>query len=148
MNQGAQDKLLYRVCEHIKDNGIRCGQPAVSGEVHCRLHLRARTTMSPTDAMYELPVLETDQSVQLALQQLTRAVLSGKLSERKAAVLLAAIKTAANMVRQRNDNRSRDELLNELAAELRERAGMHRSQRKSHQTNPSTTGAEAIGTAS
>ncbi len=69
--------------------------------------------------MYELPILETEQSVQIALQHVTRGILSGKLSERKAKVVMSAIKTAAQLIRQANSNKSKEELLHEIAHQLR-----------------------------
>jgi hypothetical protein len=110
-----------RICEHIKDDGVRCGGPALSGEIYCRFHVQVRTHVSPEDSLYELPVLETEKSVQIALQHMTRALLAGKLSERKAAVMMSAIKTAAALIRQTNANAPKEALLNEIAAELRGR---------------------------
>jgi len=110
-----------KICDEIKDNGVRCGQPALTGERYCRFHLRVHAFVSPEDQMYELPILETEQSVQIALQHLTRGILSGRLSERKAKVMLAAIKTAAQLIRLANSNRPKEELLHEIAAELRGR---------------------------
>ncbi len=96
-----------RICEHIKDDGFRCKAPAIHGEIYCRFHVRVRTHVSPEDALYELPVLETEQSVQIALQHMMGALLRGKLSERKAAVMLSSIKTAANLLRQANQKSSK-----------------------------------------
>ncbi|MGZ4789295.1 MAG: hypothetical protein ACXVZX_12315 [Terriglobales bacterium] len=134
MNEVEGENLPYKLCEHIKDNGVRCGGAALSGEVYCRFHVRARTTMSATDAMYELPILETEQSVQIALQQLTRALLTGQLSERKAAVMMSAIKTAANLIRMTNQSASREALLNEIASELRGRLATRQANRKAVQS--------------
>lgn len=122
------------ICEHIKDDGVRCGGPALSGEAYCRFHLRVRTSVPPEDSLYELPVLETVKSVQIALQHMTRALLAGKLSERKAAVLMSAIKTAAALVRQNADNAPKEELLNEIADELRGRAASRPYTRKPPQS--------------
>jgi len=113
--------LSCKICDHIKDNGVACTQPALTGERYCRFHLRVRTTVSPEDQMYELPILETEQSVQIALQHVTRGILSGKLSERKAKVVMSAIKTAAQLIRQANSNKSKEDLLHEIAHELRGR---------------------------
>lgn len=115
-----------KVCDHVKDNGVVCNQPAISGERYCRFHVRVRTTTSPEDQMYELPILETEQSVQIALQHVTRGILSGNLSERKAKVVMSAIKAAAQLIRQANSNRTKEDLLHEIAHELRGRAASHK----------------------
>jgi hypothetical protein len=116
------NNIPYKICEHVKDNGIRCGSPAVSGERHCHFHRRTSDAISsPGDPGYTLPVLETEQSVQIALQQMMAALLSGKLSERKAGVMLAGIKTAAALIRQAQAHTPKQDLLNEIADELRAR---------------------------
>jgi hypothetical protein len=112
------DKLPYKLCEHIKDDGMPCGGPALSDETFCRFHVRMRTNVSPEDQLYELPLLETEKSVQIALQHVTRALLAGKLTERKAAVIMSAIKTAAALIRQSNQNAPKEALLDEIANEL------------------------------
>ena len=117
-----EELLPYKVCEHVKDNGVRCGSPALAGERLCHFHLRVYDVQtSPADPSYDLPILETEQSVQVALQQMMRALLTGKLSERKAAVMLAGIKAASALIRQAKDNVPREDLLNEIASELRAR---------------------------
>jgi len=111
-----------RICEHIKDNGIRCGSPALAGERLCHFHIRIYDVQtSPEDPNYNLPVLETEQSVQIALQQMMRGLLSGKLSEKKSKVMLSGIKAAAALIRQAKNNVPREDLLNEIASELRAR---------------------------
>jgi len=107
----------WRTCEHIKDNDARCNQPALKGEIYCRFHVRVRSHVSPEDALYELPVLETHESVQIALQHMMGALLRGKLSERKAAVMLSSIKTAANLLRQPNQKSQKKPAGSEKAVE-------------------------------
>jgi len=110
-----------KVCEHIKDDGVRCAGAALAGEIYCRFHIRVRTTVPPEDAAYELPVLETHQSVQIALQHMMRSLLAGKLSEKKAKVMMTGINTAAKLLRQASANAPKEALLQEIAAELRDR---------------------------
>jgi len=115
-------KTHFRICEHIKDNGAQCGAPALVGERYCRFHFRVTSdSTSPGDPGYTLPLLETEQSVQIALQKTMAAVISGKLSERKAAILLSGIKAAALLIRQANMNTPKDDLMRELVGEIRER---------------------------
>ena len=116
------ERLPYNTCVHVKDNGVRCGSPALSGERYCHFHFRTSDhSIAPGDPGYVMPVLETEQSVQIALQQLLTAVLSGKLSERRAAVMLSGIKAATQLIRQANANTPKQDLLSEIASELRSR---------------------------
>ena len=115
-------KLLYKVCDHIKDDGVRCGAPALKGDDCCRFHRRMQDNRrSPLDPAYELPLLETEQSIQIALMQMLRGVLNGKISERKAAIMLSGIKTAAQILRQSKANAPKEALMAEIAEELRGR---------------------------
>jgi hypothetical protein len=123
-NQSTSEKLESKgckLCEHIKDDGIRCGQPALQGDIYCRFHVRVRSTVSLADQMYELPILETEQSVQIALQHMMRDLLSGKLSEKKAQVMMTGINTAAKLLRQQNQSTPKEALLQEIATEIRGR---------------------------
>ena len=121
-NEAVRDtnsNLPYKTCEHIKDDGVRCGGPALRGQPFCRFHVRlTEPGASPGEDGYTLPLLETEQSVQIALQQMMSALLSGKLSERKAAVMLSGIKAAAALIRQAQSNTPKQDLLNEIASEL------------------------------
>jgi len=132
---GSGPTLPYKTCQHIKDNGIRCGSPAVSGRMYCHFHFRATDELSsPGDPGYVLPVLDTEQSIQIALQQMTRSLLSGKLSERKAGVMMSAIRTAAQLIRQTSQNAPKEALMAEIASELRGRLATEISSRKPAQS--------------
>lgn len=115
--------LPYPICTHIKDDGIRCGTPALKGQNYCKFHIRMHDDRaSLDDPSYTLPILETEQSVQIALQQMMAGVLSGKLSERKAAIMLSGIKAAASLIRQARDNKPKGDLLREIASEITTRS--------------------------
>lgn len=115
----ASENVPYKICGHIKDDGVRCGGSAMRGEPYCRFHVRlTEPGVSPGEPGYVLPVLETERSVQIALQQMMSALLSGKLSERKAAVMLSGIKAAAALIRQAEANAPKQDLLNDGASEL------------------------------
>ena len=118
----SSDTTPYKICQHIKDDGVRCGGSALRGQPFCRFHVRlTEPGAAPGEDGYALPLLETAQSVQIALQQMMSALLSGKLSERKAAVMLSGIKAAAALIKQAQLNTPKQDLLNEIASELRMR---------------------------
>jgi hypothetical protein len=116
----SEETIPYELCEHIKDNGVRCGSPAVSGEHYCYFHSRARReVMCAANPFYNLPVLDNEQSLQVAIMELMRGLLNGDISDRKAAVMLSAIKAAGSILRQ--NVKPKEELLKEIASELRGR---------------------------
>ena len=89
-------------CQHIKVNGVQCGSPALHREKFCYFHQqwqeqriqinanRARRARSVT-----LPVLEDANSIQVALMQVMRLIMSGSIDSKTAGLLLYALQTAS-----------------------------------------------------
>jgi hypothetical protein len=90
-------------CQHIKVNGTQCGSPALYRSRFCYFHKkwhaervkinmgRARRAASAID----LPVLEDANSVQVALMQVMKLIISGRLDSKSAGLLLYALQTAS-----------------------------------------------------
>ncbi len=88
-------------CTHLKTNGTQCGSPALRGRRFCffhknwqgqRIQLNAKL---PDNSTFTLPVLEDADSVQVALMQVMRLILSGQLEPKMAGLLLYALQTAS-----------------------------------------------------
>jgi len=92
-------------CTHIKTNGTQCGSPALRGRRFCFFHKnwqgqRIQLNAKPADSLtFTLPVLEDADSVQVALMQVMRLILSGQLESKTAGLLLYALQTAATNLR-------------------------------------------------
>ena len=88
-------------CTHIKTNGTQCGSPALRGRRFCFFHKnwqgqRIQLNAPPaTDFVFTLPVLEDADSIQVALMQIMRLILSGQLEPKTAGLLLYALQTAS-----------------------------------------------------
>ena len=83
------------ICEHIKDNGSTCGSPALTGYSFCFFHQRLRQPRHrPGDFEYKLPILDTPHSILMATQHITQAALDGILEERRARLVLSALRLA------------------------------------------------------
>src|SRR5438128_10206339 len=87
-------------CEHIKANGLRCGSPALRQRRYCYFHscahdLRRRRRQHP-NAPFVLPLLEDANSIQMAIQQVAEAVLEERIDNKRAGLLLFALRTAAS----------------------------------------------------
>jgi len=122
MNSLGTQKIqqLPAICEHIKDDGVQCGGFAISGDRYCRFHQKIQSDkVAPSDLAYDFPVLETEQSIQIAIMQMMRGVLKGRITERKAAIMLSGIKAAAAILRRSREVTPRENLMNELASELK-----------------------------
>jgi hypothetical protein len=97
--------LTIRRCQHIKVNGIQCGSPAKRDEMHCFFHDQCRFISSQPKMKFvdrdtiKLPNLEDANSIQLALAEVMRLILTYQIDDRIASLLLRALRAAAANVR-------------------------------------------------
>ena len=93
-------------CQHIKTNGTQCGSPALRRNRFCyfhklhheeRIHLNADRARAdrPRKVSINLPVLEDAESIQVALSQVMRLIISGQIDSKTAGLLLYALQTAS-----------------------------------------------------
>lgn len=109
--------MTARHCEHVKANGHFCGSPALRGRNYCYFHmvhigrqLRQQSCAArglPASAM-ELPLLEDAASLQLALMQVTEALLRGSLDHKTAGLVLYSLQTAAINLRTMREEAEAD----------------------------------------
>jgi hypothetical protein len=92
---------LTKHCNHVLANGVLCGAKPLRDNDFCywhhkaRTNLRARTnTADATSVGIVLPLLEDANGIQVALQQITQAVLDGRLDNRRAGLLLYSLQLA------------------------------------------------------
>ncbi len=97
--------MTTRHCEHVKANGHFCGSPAMRGRNYCffhiveigrRLRLERYESLGLRAPAMELPLLEDAASVQLALMQVTEALLKGTLDRKTAGLVLYSLQTASS----------------------------------------------------
>lgn len=97
-------------CQHLKINGTQCGSPALRRNRFCYFHKRyqeerIRLTADRArrgSATFVLPVLEDADSIQVALMQIMRALLSHQIDHKTASLLLYALQTASSNLRNTN----------------------------------------------
>jgi hypothetical protein len=95
-------------CQHIKVNGTQCGSPAVRDRRFCFFHKKwhdqrivinsAQARQSPPTL--DLPVLEDANSIQVALMQVMRLLISHQIAHKTAGLLLYALQTASFNLRR------------------------------------------------
>ncbi len=99
---------MTRHCEHVKSNGHFCGSPAMRGRNYCffhiidigrRLRLKRYFDHGLQAPPIELPLLEDAASIQLALVQVTDALLKGTLDRKTAGLVLYSLQTASSNLR-------------------------------------------------
>jgi hypothetical protein len=97
-------------CQHLKINGTQCGSPALRRNRFCFFHKRFQDEQIKLSAdrarrgvaTFVLPVLEDANSIQIALMQVMRLLVSGQLDHKTASLLLYALQTASTNLRMTN----------------------------------------------
>jgi hypothetical protein len=86
-----------RICSHIKVNGVRCGSPALRGEVFCYFHQRlirgVRTP--PKSRLHPMAFLEDEESIQASLMEVINALVRNTIDFRRAQLILRALHIAS-----------------------------------------------------
>ena len=98
--------MAYKECQHVKAGGGTCTSPALKGQLYCYFHVAARDRIrrqriaAERKLPLQLPILEDAESIQLAIGDVTNAMLSGRIDYRQAALALYALQTAAANIRR------------------------------------------------
>ena len=101
------EKIVIKTCDHVKENGRCCGSPAVtrprllplSPEHRGRRLKMARASARGERCCVELPPLEDLYAVQVGIQHVLDALLSGQLDRHLGGVVLYGLQQAASNVR-------------------------------------------------
>ena len=92
-------------CQHIKVNGTQCGSPALRKHRFCyfhkewrekRLQINRNVNAQREQQQITLPVFEDANSIQVALMQVTRLLLTQQIDHKTAGLLLYALQTASS----------------------------------------------------
>lgn len=97
-------------CQHLKINGTQCGSPALRRNRFCFFHKRFQDEQIKLSAdrarrgvaTFVLPVLEDANSIQIALMQVMRLLVSQQIEHKTASLLLYALQTASTNLRLTN----------------------------------------------
>ncbi|HVZ19395.1 MAG TPA: hypothetical protein VG897_19910 [Terriglobales bacterium] len=99
-----ESRSLVAICEHIKDNGFRCGTPAVKGRPFCYYHGRAHAhTPRIGERGYRAPLVETVESLQLIVTQITEALGAGRITDKTAGKLLYAVQISSHLLKMKKE---------------------------------------------
>ena len=88
-------------CQHVKMNGTQCGSPVLRRRRHCFFHERIRREQAKIAAdlsaqrVFDLPLLEDANSVQVALMKVIQMLGAGRLDHKTAGLMLYALQTAS-----------------------------------------------------
>ena len=108
------EALQYKLCEHIKPGGKRCGSPALKGGKLCFYHTDVRRRVPknnlfvflanprPHESPYypfELPYMEDAEAIQMGFAQFIHAVSQQMITDSRARLVLSALHGAAANLR-------------------------------------------------
>jgi hypothetical protein len=97
-------------CQHIKVNGTQCGSPSLKKRKFCYFHQQwqqGRIQLGANRARrarysLDLPILEDANSIQVALMQAMRLLLTQQVDHKTAALLFYGLQTASTNLRNTN----------------------------------------------
>ncbi len=86
-----------RVCTHIKVNGVRCGSPALRGEVFCYFHQRLIRGVAtpPKSRLHPIAQIEDEESIQASLMEIINALVRNTIDLKRAQLILRALQIAS-----------------------------------------------------
>jgi hypothetical protein len=91
-----KSNMATHTCTHIKATGVRCGSPALRGEQFCYFHQRMhRGVRTPPQArLHPIANFEDEESIQLALMEVTNALMRNTIDLKRASLILRALHIA------------------------------------------------------
>ncbi len=105
-----------RVCTHIKVNGIRCGSPALRGEVFCYFHQRMfrGVCTPPKSRLHPIAMLEDEQSIQASLMEIINALVRNQIDVERARLIMRALHIAVKNAGKVHFHSWENEMINEV----------------------------------
>lgn len=93
-------KAIIPICEHIKDDGARCGSPALRGQTLCYYHDRdyRRHRIPPHAGCHLVPRLNTDRQIRAATRNAIRACSNGQLDKGDLKAFLYGFQVARSLL--------------------------------------------------
>jgi hypothetical protein len=94
-------------CQFIKSDGTRCGSPAMKNKRLCYFHeqtadsRRRKGSAQAAPRRFQLPVLEDDRAIQMAVTNVCRCLVNDALDAKRATTLLYGLQVASSALRRK-----------------------------------------------
>ena len=93
--------MSVQLCVHVKEDGVSCHSPALTGERHCHFHLRykghrLRTWRGRRPVPIQLPVLDSLAAVHVGMRQVREAMVNNRVDGKQAGLALYAMQILAS----------------------------------------------------
>lgn len=114
---------IVRICRHIKDDGLRCGTPALSGRNFCYHHHRAHHPGARIGTRrYRMPLLDSVASLQITLAHTMQALSTGELTPKQANSMMYGISLGTHLLRVAKPltEAEQQQVVTEIPAEMQE----------------------------
>src|ERR1039457_3005972 len=118
------------LCRHIKTNGLQCRAVALSASVFCYFHSRLHSSHNPyRDEVYlhptriangiciQLPPLEDNDAIQIAISSVVNALATGIITEKRAYALYQGLYLASANARRRRPLRHPPHVVRDICKE-------------------------------
>jgi hypothetical protein len=100
--------MSLRTCDHLKEDGIPCGSPALRGQKLCYFHQRdhkrsqyAAAAIRRADVLGpKLPPMRSLADIQVALYEVMNAIADDRIPTRRAGIILFGLQQAAIPLRE------------------------------------------------
>ena len=89
---------MYNECRHIMPSGLHCQSPAMRGSSFCYFHGRPQRPAHPREACIEMPDQLDSKGTLAIIHRTLQALAAGRISARRAAVLLYGIQMSSCQV--------------------------------------------------
>lgn len=89
---------MYRICRHIKPNGLRCESPALKEACFCFFHMKLHNVGAEVHDKYgnmRLPSPESPAAIQLSIAKINDALINGRIDPKRAGQLLYSMQIAS-----------------------------------------------------
>ena len=107
-------------CMYVKPDGVRCGSPRMKGGELCYTHQRMDRARS---LRVRMPPLEDPNSIQVAIMEVSRALLDHQITSKDAGLLFYGLKIAARNIDKCTFHKNPGEMeLEDSKAKIAERA--------------------------
>ncbi len=100
---------MFNECRHILTNGHKCKAAALRGKAFCYYHTADRRYATTSTAAVDpllIPPIEDTGGVQVAINQVFRALASRRLDRRQAGVYFYGLQIAARLARKSDEKPS------------------------------------------
>lgn len=90
---------MYATCRHVMSSGLTCQSPAIRGSAFCYFHGRripSQAKSPSTEHRVEMPTTLDQNGIPQALNSVLQGLADGRISARRASILLLGLQMASN----------------------------------------------------